>query len=305
MTLVRISVVLATRHRPDQAGPCVASILANPGDHFELIVVDQSDDDATERALAAYAADQRLRYVRSQTRGLSVSRNVGIEAARAPIIAFTDDDCRVSEDWIARIEAAFAASPEAAIVFGKVSLPAGALDRGYGAEFEPHRREYQHCFPPADVAWGIGANMAIRRRALGQIGSFDPLLGTGSDFGGGEDTDLAIRAIAAGLKIVNAKEVSVLHLGLREGADATKLVRGYGEGVGATLAKHVRLGTRNGGRLLASWVALHARRGLHNAVRFKRPTGLGFVGGMLLGICRSFAYGVDRDRRIYVASSRK
>src|SRR5437879_1289197 len=54
-----ISAVVPTRNRPDHAAPCAGSILSNPGDDFELLIVDQSDDDASERALAVYAGDPR------------------------------------------------------------------------------------------------------------------------------------------------------------------------------------------------------------------------------------------------------
>lgn len=90
-----ISAVVPTRNRPDHAAPCAESTLANPGDDFELLIIHQSDDDATERALAAHDGDSRIRYIRSSSRGLSAARNVGMERSTAPIIAFTDDDCRV------------------------------------------------------------------------------------------------------------------------------------------------------------------------------------------------------------------
>src|SRR5438552_4725595 len=112
-----ISAVVPTRNRPDHAVPCVDAILANAGDDFELLVIDQSDDDATERALAVYHSDSRFRYIRSPSRGASAARNVGIEQSRAPIVAFTDDDCRVATDWLKQITTLFAREPEAALVF--------------------------------------------------------------------------------------------------------------------------------------------------------------------------------------------
>lgn len=60
----------------------------------ELIVVDDCSPDATERAVAALAAaDPRVRYIRSE-RNLKQThaKNLGIKAARFPLIFFGDDD---------------------------------------------------------------------------------------------------------------------------------------------------------------------------------------------------------------------
>jgi glycosyltransferase involved in cell wall biosynthesis len=295
----RISAVVPTRNRPDHAAPCAGSILANAGNDFELLFIDQSDADATEQALAVYAGDRRFRYVRSSSRGASAARNVGVEQSTAPIIAFTDDDCRVSTDWLQQISSLFEREPEAALVFGKVSIPDELMGKGFAAEFEPHQRAYYHEFPPAHVAWGLGANMSARRCLFDRLGTFDPLLGPGSPFRAGEESDLAIRALAAGYKVVNAAEIAVLHLGVREGDEASKLMRGYGRAMGATLTKHVRLGTRESRALLLSWFTHFAGRGLLNAVRGRRPTGLGLVGGMLAGACLSLSHPIDRARGIY------
>jgi glycosyltransferase involved in cell wall biosynthesis len=294
-----ISVVVPTRNRPDHAGPCAASILKNLGDSFELLVIDQSDQDGTELALRAHADDPRLQYVRSSSRGASSARNVGIERSKAPIIAFTDDDCRVAADWIQQIATLFERQPDAALVFGRVSIPVELRGKGFAADFEPHQREYQHHLPPAELAWGLGANMAARRTLLDRVGTFDPLLGPGAPFYAGEESDLAIRALAAGYKVVNAAEISVLHLGIREGDEASRLMRGYGRAMGATFAKHVRLGTRESKSLLVSWFTHFAGLGLRNAVRWKRPTGLGLVAGMLAGAYESLNQPIDHARGIY------
>ena len=298
---LRISAVVPTRNRPDHAAPCAGSILANAGDDFELVVVDQSDDDATERALAIYTGDRRLRYIRSNSRGASAARNVGASQSTAPVIAFTDDDCRVSDDWLRQISILFERDPDAALVFGKVSIPVELQGKGFAADFEPHQRFYHHQLPPVHVSWGIGANMSVRRSLFERLGTFDPFLGPGAPFLAAEECDLAIRALAAGYKVVNAAEIAVLHLGVRIGDDASKLMRGYGKSMGATLTKHVRLRTRGSDALLLSWFTHFAGKGLLNVARGKRPTGLGLVAGMLSGVYSSLGQPIDRARGIYVA----
>jgi glycosyltransferase involved in cell wall biosynthesis len=298
----RVSVVVSTMNRPDQIVECVRSVLANPGARFELVVVDQSDRAVTDRALASVGHDARLRWVVTETRGLSASRNVGISATRAPIVAFTDDDCRVPDDWVARIETAFAADEQLALLFGAVVLRPEDRLKGYAAEFEPtETREFHRKLPDVRSSWGVGANMSIRRAVFDQIGMFDLMLGAGSSFRAGEEIDLTIRALNAGLKVFHDPSIAVIHLGVREGPAASRLMRGYGIGLGATLTKHVRLGTRGAGRLLAQWLLIHGRRSVSNAIRLHRNPGLGLVGSVVWGACRSFELRVDKSSNVYLA----
>jgi hypothetical protein len=141
--------------------------------------------------------------------------------------------------------------------------------------------------------------MAARRALFDRLGAFDPFLGPGSRFRAGEEYDLTIRAIATGYKVVNASEISVLHLGIREGDEASQLMRGYGRAVGATLTKHVRLRTRGGLGLFLSWYGDVVGKSLLNTLRGKRPTGLGLVAGMLTGAYLSLGQPIDRAHGIY------
>ncbi|HXU80059.1 MAG TPA: glycosyltransferase family A protein, partial [Polyangia bacterium] len=191
MEPVRVSVVVPTRNRPDQIGPCVQGILANSERDIEVIVVDQSDGTDSAAALADLRGDPRLQYLPSTTRGAASARNVGIAASRAEIVAFTDDDCRVPPDWIARMIEVFEKDPQAGVLFGRVDIPEGAFESGFLAAFIPVRRSYEGEFPRGLDPWGISANMAVRRKVLEDVGNFDPLLGPGSKFKAGEDVDFA------------------------------------------------------------------------------------------------------------------
>jgi len=299
MEEIRVSVVVPTRNRPDQIGPCVASILANQSPGFELVVVDQSDDDSSRRALEPYLQDARLRYEASGSRGAAAARNAGIALARAPLLAFTDDDCRVPADWVMQIAGVFDADPRADVLFGRVAIPEELKGVGFAADYEPNQRVYQGAYPKATDNWGIGANMSVRRSVFDRVGAFDTLLGPGATFKAGEEVDLAIRAIAAGCKIVNPVEVTLLHLGVREGDAARGLLLGYLFATGAVFTKHLRLRTRGGVSLFANFFALHAKHALSSVMTGKRPTGIGGIVSLLTGASRSLRYPLDRERQVY------
>lgn len=294
-----ISVVVPTRDRAAHITACVHSILENQG-LIELIVVDQSEGKTTEDALRD-VTDARLRYVRTATRGVTNARNVGIDLSRGNVVAFTDDDCRVASDWIERLAHVFS-TEDPAVVCGRVRVPEDVRRAGIAIGFEPHVREWRGCFPPPDRDWGITANLAIRRDALESVGAFDPLLGAGAPLRSGGEPDLLYRVLKAGLKVVNATEVSVDHYGARApGAEARALWSGYAVGTGAAIFKYVRLGDPFAIRLYVRWVAFCLVWNVVSVLRGSRPTGIPITLGFLRGSLMSLRYGVDRRSRLYVA----
>ena len=299
---LELSVVLSTRNRAASLVACVETILANCG-FDELVVVDQSDDDATELALGA-VADARLRYVRTATRGVTASRNLGTELTGGDVVLFTDDDCRVPSDWVAAMTRIFDADPDVAVVCGRVRVADEVQDLGFTESFQPVVRVWQGRFPPFGRDWGITANMAVRRPAFDAVGGFDPLLGAGSPLRSGGEPDLLYRLLRSGRKVVNAAEVVVDHYGVRAPGEASqRLIRGYGQGSGAALFKHVRRGDLQAVRLYARHVGGMARWVASSVSRTGRPTGLGFLLSFLWGSLRSFRFGVDRRTGRYVRRS--
>ena len=297
----KVSVIISTRGRPDDVVACAKSILANQYPSFELLIVDQSGRADQVRAQAEVGPDQRLRWIATASRGLSVSRNLAVAASRAPILAFTDDDCRVSETWIADTVAEFDADPELSLLFGRVVLRPEDRARGYAVEFEPkQRRELRGALPKSHLEWGVGANMAIRRLVFDMIGEFDTVLGAGAVFFAGEELDFTLRALSAGFKVVHTPATSVVHLGLRKhGEETSKLVRGYAYGTGATLFKHVRMRDSDALKVYLHVVTVSVK-GLCGSLVRGKPAGLGFMLFFLAGTIASYKYRVDPSSRQYV-----
>ena len=296
---VRLSVVVPTRNRPDHAEACARQLLLCEGLE-EVTFVDQSDDESTQIALTAIG-DARVRCVRSTLRGATNGRNVGIAATTGAILAFTDDDCRVSHDWIQSILRVFDADPEVAVVCGRVRIPPEIEKLGFAIGFEPQVREWQHDFPPPDKDWGITANLSARRSTLQRVGTFDSFLGPGAPLLCGEEPDLLFRVLKAGMKVVNAREVVVDHLGARSfGKESTQLWNTYGGGTAAALFKHIRLGDVAAARLYLQHLSLMSKVMAGNVIRGRRPIGARYTWAFLSGALRSFKFGVNRAERLYV-----
>lgn len=298
-TLPTVSVVVPTRNRPDKIVGCVEALLTTTGYH-ELLVIDQSDGLATEEALSRFS-DPRLRYIRTDTRGVTLARNLGLELSDGEIVACTDDDCRASNDWVSSFVAIFATDPSAAVVCGRVVVADDVSEAGYTLGFEPDVRDWQGRYPQPDRDWGITANLALRREVIARVGNFDPVLGAGAPLISGGEPDFLFRVLRSGLKVVNAREVVVQHFGVRApGADTRKLIRGYALGTGAAFWKHVRLGDMVALGVYLDFVGVSVRAVCVNLVRERRPQGLGFLLAFLSGSLESYKFRVDPKLRQYV-----
>jgi glycosyltransferase involved in cell wall biosynthesis len=295
--MAQIAVVIPTRNRGALVVEAVRAVLRDSAD-LELVVVDQSADDATQQALREFEGDARLRVVRARTHGASNARNAGVAETKAPVVAFTDDDCRPVPGWASSVLKVFQSDPEAALVFGRVRLPPNAQEIGYAPSFEPQSR-IQREVPLPDGDLGIGASFGVRRGVLESLGGFDPLLGPGAPFfRGAEETDLLIRALHAGLRVVNAAECEVLHVGVRAANDVRALHVTYQFAVGAAFGKHARLSGMAGALNCWRWVAYYVRKLVRDALAVKRPRPgvlVYFVAGALL----TFRYGLDPVRPVF------
>jgi glycosyltransferase involved in cell wall biosynthesis len=104
-----ITVVLATFNRRHILPRAVASVLAQDDVRLELIIVDDASRDGTAEYLATLA-DPRIRtIVAERNGGPSAARNLGLEGARAGIVAFLDSDDAYRPHRLAAALKAFAA----------------------------------------------------------------------------------------------------------------------------------------------------------------------------------------------------
>ena len=204
-----ISIVVSTYNRADRLPLALEAIRSQTGDlPYEIIVVDNNSTDDTAAVVAAIAAnDARMRYVFEPKQGLSHGRNTGIAMARAPIIAFCDDDVRVARDWIVELKRAFDHHPDIDYVGGRV-LPEWL-------EPPPSWLTSSHWSPLAVQDYGleplvsgpdhavclVGASLAFRRTVFDRVGLFTPALGRIKDgIGSTEDHEMQLRMWREGMR---------------------------------------------------------------------------------------------------------
>ncbi len=301
-----VTVIISTRNRGGLIAQTLETLMHVQYPGLQILVVDQSTDDTTRRIVAQLAGcDSRIRYEPTDTVGLSAGRNIGAGLSNSDIIAYTDDDCVVSDQWLPFIVEEFR-NPRIAAVFGRL-LPYGHQGRtGTEVAFKdsPGRVEYSSKTPPWHV--GHGANMAFRRSALVAVGGFDPLLGAGGILQSGEDGDISYRLLAAGKRIVYSPQALVYHKHWRDWGARKATERAYGLGAGAQFAKYIRCGDRYGWRLLSTWVWQLGVRRLGAGLLKWSSLKVMYLGYCQLvypwiGIWRSRQYEIDGARGTYVA----
>jgi GT2 family glycosyltransferase len=246
-----VSIVLCTRDRPESAMTALRDLAALRYESFEIIVVDNAPrTDATRDAVRAeFGDDSRIRYVREPRPGLSCARNRGVAESAADIVAFTDDDVKVDPWWIDGIARGFLAAPGVACVTGLIATAQLENDsqlyfhlrEGWGTECEPRlfdlaeNRDDSPLYPYSAGVFGAGANFAVSRTVLKELGGFDEALGAGTLSGGGEDLDMFMRVILSGHRLAYEPSAIVWHFHRTNLAGLKKQMRAYGSGLTAAL----------------------------------------------------------------------
>jgi glycosyltransferase involved in cell wall biosynthesis len=86
------TIILPTYNRAAALPRAISSVMAQNEQDFELIIIDDGSTDNTREWLATLD-DARIRVVRSEhNQGPSAARNIGINMATAPMLAFLDSD---------------------------------------------------------------------------------------------------------------------------------------------------------------------------------------------------------------------
>ena len=190
-----VSVIIATKDRPNDVCRTVGAILRQSQTPFEIIIVDQSLDGASELAVRALFSahndsNVRLAYCRQpELDGVNAARNFGLEKATHPIVVFSDDDAELAGTGIEELVRIFHEYPEVCAIGGVITnysapgLPHRLFTRLFylGSLFDERQPVYwawdrvppQTLIPTTKINGGM---MAFRKDILMQVGGFDSRL---------------------------------------------------------------------------------------------------------------------------------
>lgn len=236
-----VSVVICTRNRAASLVATFEALQAAaarvPHISLEVIVVDNGSTDDTSATLDAWAdgAAIKVRTLFEPRLGLAIARNTGVNASNGDIIVFTDDDCRLQDNYFEKLLEIYDALPSPRIIGGRVllgdarDLPVTIKEDAEAAEFD-------------GIGAGgflLGCNMTMTRSAWDLIGEMDERLGAGTRCRSAEDTDYIYRAYIAGVPVSYCPDLVLSHFhGRRSHAEVVRLFEGYNIGNGALYAKY-------------------------------------------------------------------
>ncbi|MBI5619871.1 glycosyltransferase [Candidatus Gottesmanbacteria bacterium] len=183
-----ISIVLIGLNEEKLVGTCMQSLVnQNIDKPYEVIFVDGGSTDGTVDIVKRYTDRLRLRIIIHKGQGIGDSREEGFRATSAPIIASTDSDVILPEDWIKKIYYHIKSHPQCIGIVGPYTL-------------YPSNRALRYLFLMvirlADLFGKIisgmylfrGMNFAIRKEVWGKTGGFEKSISAL------EDVDLAVKA---------------------------------------------------------------------------------------------------------------
>ena len=201
-----VSIIIPTCNRPFLLKHCIEHVLAQPYARKEIIVVDSSSNDESEGVVAQYSEVISVR-IRGQRHNRPQAKNQGMTYASGDIIAFVDDDAMVEPGWLDALINTYRDETVGGVGGRIIQVPKPHCDLITGSPILSIRPSGQAIIEnlgsfstkQVEVDWLPGGNMSFRRKALEQVGGFDPAYTLTN---AREDMDFSLRVKRAGWRLV-------------------------------------------------------------------------------------------------------
>ena len=222
---MKFSLVMATLGRFEEIKIFLNSLLKQSYNNFELIIIDQNDDNRIEQLCLSYSMN--INVVKNTVKGLSANRNIGLKYVTGDIVAFPDDDCEYEANTLENIVLFFKNNPMYGFYTcntkektGELSILAKKTDNTVIT-----KNNVMHV--------GISFTIFIKTKLIENF-LFDEQLGIGAEFGSGEESDLLFYLLKNGNKGYYHSKHYIYHPYKQ---DTTEKAFQYGKGYGAVHKK--------------------------------------------------------------------
>ena len=212
-----LTIAVCTYNRPQRLKALLEDLSGQTTDKnlFKVLVVDNASCDTTKKVFEEFLGRLSVSYARQPKLGLSHARNMGMEIADTPYIAYLDDDVRLDKDWVSKaLSVIERLSPD---IFGgpvfpyyDAPKPAWFLDKyatfGYWGD---------STHPLVKDEYLSGNNIVFKKTLLEKLGGFNPRLGMrGYSLGYHEEAEVVKKALEQiqDVNILYVPEISLHHL---------------------------------------------------------------------------------------------
>ena len=188
-----VSVIIPVFNRAHLIGDAVASVLAQHGARFEIVIVNDGSTDATGQVVDELAQRHpQITAIHQPNQGPAAARNTAVAASNGPWITFLDSDDTMPTDRLANQLDAIAPADQPAIVIGEQAI-----------EVAPG------VVPPPSITEALtegGADLYFMslmtsRAVFDSVGGFDEALRIG------EDVDFVYRLRYHGVEVITCGQV--------------------------------------------------------------------------------------------------
>lgn len=205
--LPRASVIIPHFNTPELLVKCLQAVASQTLDHgrFEIIVVDNGSRMPMRLIEAAWPG---VRFFLQREAGPGPARNLGVEHARADILAFVDADVRVAPGWLQAALKAIGERP-LALVGGDVRIDVGDRERMTEVEAFESVFSFRQESYIKKKHYSVTANIIMTRAVFDRAGPFDGIHMP-------EDRAFGERAHAMGIRTGYAPQMLAFHPARRD-----------------------------------------------------------------------------------------
>ena len=200
------SVIIPTYNRSAQLNTCLQALAAQayPRDRFEVLVVDDGSAEPPREIVASFSEALDVTLLAESHGGPSATRNAGATRARGEFLAFTDDDCAPTPEWLENIAARLVSSPTCLVgghtVNALTENICSAASQGLIDVIYAHFNR-----DAANAQFLASNNIAMPTAQFHAIGGFNP------GFHFAEDREFCDRWLRHGYRMTYAPEVVIHH----------------------------------------------------------------------------------------------
>ena len=214
-----VSVAIVTYNSAHTLSTLTASLQAQRGVDFEVLITDNASTDETVELLEQLQPGACRRNLENS--GYTRAQNQNIARSHGRYVLFLNPDVSFGSDLLAKLAEFLDAHPEYAIIGPRV------VEGPDGTGFPPRRFYPGEGMSPlepgwvrTEIAWVNGCCLMIRREVLDELGGLDTAF-----FLYQEETDLCFRARRRGHRIGWCEAAELQHAGKQSQTDLSKIER--------------------------------------------------------------------------------